>query len=35
MEWTVAEHVLNGVIIVLTIYMLIRAVLARIFPRDR
>jgi hypothetical protein len=32
---TTAEHFLNGVIILLTLYMLVRAVLAHYFPPDR
>lgn len=32
MEWT--EHFINGVIILLTLYMLVRAVLRHYFPPD-
>lgn len=33
MDWT--EHVFNAVFILLAAYILIRAVLARYFPKDR
>lgn len=34
-EWTLTDYILNGAIIVITLYMLARAVLAYYFPPDK